>query len=67
MDIILLMTCPECGEFMTSTATLVSENINEFWLDEFCGLDYECGCGYKCHVLDINPLVKVKNYPQSLY
>jgi hypothetical protein len=55
-EITLTMRCPECNDQMQSTANLqIDKNDEEFNLDEFEGMDYECSCGYKTHILAIEP------------
>jgi len=55
-EITLKITCPECHEDMSSVANIQFEkDIDEFNLYEFVGQDYECSCGYKTHILSINP------------
>lgn len=54
--IILTMVCPECQEEMHSTTRLVSKSIiDEFDINEFEGMDFECECGYKVHILAVQP------------
>lgn len=55
-DITLTMKCPKCDDPMHGTANIhFNQKIDEFNLDEFEGQDYECSCGYKTHVLTVEP------------
>jgi len=55
-EITLQITCPECNEDMSSVANIqLGKDDKEFNLYEFVGQDYKCSCGYKTHILSINP------------
>ena len=50
----LQITCPKCNKDMNSTCELsgVEETLH---LMEFEGLDFECVCGHKVHILSVEP------------